>query len=291
MSKTKFLAVSGVASPITATVPPEAYTVRDAALAKSKAIVEIKSKDDIEEAVARISVLKGLANGVEDMRKELTAPLLKGQRDIKAMADKFVTEPLAEVKRLEGLVSAFHQAEVARQEAERRRIEQEQNAARQAQAELEKAQRDKEAAARREEEARKQAAEAKKASDRKRLEQEAEVARQEKESLELKVDEIGFEMPVAPEVEVAPEVQVEIAGATVREGVLEIEVVDQKALIQFALDKDRLFDFFKLEPRIKNIKEFITFHVEEGKSIPGVKAEKRMKVSGRAANPLVALEG
>lgn len=287
---TKALAVAGVAT-IQVTIPPEAIAARDAAVSKAKEIKAVASKDDVELAIARISVLKGLAKGVEDVRKELTAPLLAGQRDLKAKADEFALEPNAEVKRLEGLVSAFHSEEQRKAREERQRIEAEQLKAAQAQAELARAQRQREQAAQRAAELEKQAAEAKKAADRKRLAQEAETARQEEQAAEIAIDEIAFEMPETPAAPaVLPEIDKGVAGASVRGDVLEIEITDLKALIEFAISKDRLADFFKLEPRIKNIKDYIDFH-NGGRAIPGLLAERKVKVNARAANATLSLQG
>ena len=108
----------------------------DAIITKGKLIDELKcytdlTDDQVEVAAHCMKAAKELSKSVEDVRKELTAPLLAAQRDIKAKSDEFREEIDTEVKRVAGLLGVFEkkkreeEARLKREADEKLRLEQE----------------------------------------------------------------------------------------------------------------------------------------------------------------------
>jgi hypothetical protein len=125
--------------PATFTQGSEVMALQSALLAKSRAITTVTTAAQNADAGAAVRNLRTHIKGVEAVRVQLTRPLLDGQRLIKALADEHCKPLEDEVRRVEGLGTAYAEAEnrrVAAAEAARQatfqRAQQEQFAAEEA---------------------------------------------------------------------------------------------------------------------------------------------------------------
>lgn len=296
MSKTIIVPESQIALAI---IPSEAVALRDKAIEASKAITAILD-ENVNDAVERVSILKGMASAVEKLRKEITAPHLEFQRDLMEKTKGYCEPANAEASRLERLIAQY-QAEKRRAaalEADRKAREE---AERQRQIEAQK--RETERIAREAEEARLRA-EALAASP-VASPHEIEVAKAEAESKQAAIDELAFgdfgdDEEMVHETIPAVIADSRIAGGAFRE-VTEVEVTDPVALARYALFAGIGDDFailagrmIKIEPRNQAIKDYIEVLERRGipLEIPGVKITKgAAKFSVRAASPARSIRG
>lgn len=295
MSKTIIVPESQIAL---AVIPSEAVALRDKAIEAAKAITAILA-ENVDSAVENVSILKGMASAVEKLRKELTAPHLEFNRDLKAKADSYCEPALSEASRIERLLAQY-QAEQRRLAA----LEQE-RIAREEAARIKKIEDDKREQSRiiREaEEARLRAEQV--AASQVASAHEIEVAKVEAQNATEAADALAFgdfgdDEPVF---ETIPAVIVDsrIAGGAFKE-VTEVEVTDPVALARYALFSGIGESFellahrmIEIKPKNQGIKDFIEVLERRGipLEIPGVKITKgAAKFSVRAASPARSARG
>jgi hypothetical protein len=117
-------------------ISADAIALKDGALSSSALVAKVSNESEQAVAVAAQIELKKVATLFEDARVEITAPLLKAQREIKAKVDVHKAELTEELNRVSRLVGDFQQLELAKiraaeaaKQAELTRIEQEREAA------------------------------------------------------------------------------------------------------------------------------------------------------------------
>jgi hypothetical protein len=106
-------------------INPEAFALKAKALESARAITEIISEEDITAAQEAASVAKGLAKDIETQRLAETAPIRDFLEVTKGKIDTYRKDLLAEVGRIERLMSDY----VRQQREERERQERERQAA------------------------------------------------------------------------------------------------------------------------------------------------------------------
>lgn len=263
-------------------IPQQAIQAKASAIEKAKAITTVTA-ENIEEAIARIGVLKGLCKGVEETRMELRKPFSDAIDSLMAASKEYRKGIEEESTRLEKLCTAFKAEEQRKIDAELRKQREEQQRIKD---EEERLEREKQEAQRKLEEAK---------TKKQKAEAAAELAK-----VEAKRDDLEFskEEPV-PLPEVAS-----TSGASVRSDETTVEVYSTQELMLFIaklwIDSDRSeaaanrckfgMEMLDLKPKNKAIKDFITFH-NGGKTVPGVTISTGLKMSFRAQNPRTALNG
>ncbi len=117
--------------------PPEITLSEEAIIAKGKIVdgllsfKEITNQKDAILASEGLGLAKALLKSVEITRKEITAPVLAIQRDIKSKADEFTKDIDAEKDRIAGLLGVYEkkkreeEARLKREADEKLRLEQE----------------------------------------------------------------------------------------------------------------------------------------------------------------------
>lgn len=100
----------------TVTVIPEAYKLKDDALALSKGIVAVTTQQQQQDAIAAASMLKGLIKQMEATHEYFKRPILDAGRAVDGAKNKYNLELDAETKRLQKL-AADYQAEENRKAA------------------------------------------------------------------------------------------------------------------------------------------------------------------------------
>jgi len=109
-----------------------ALQLKAEALESSALIPRVTNPDEQQTAVNALSTIKEVINLFENSRKEITAPLLKAQKQLKATVDKESCDLQDEWGRVNDLIVGYQlgerrkaEAERCRQEAELKRIEEE----------------------------------------------------------------------------------------------------------------------------------------------------------------------
>jgi hypothetical protein len=115
---------------VSITVPPDAMVAKQALLATAASITTVSDGDSLVRAVEALRPIRAECAAVEKTRQELTAPVLKIQRDLMKVAKDHCADLEAEGARLNGLINGYNaaqararQAEEAKRQAELARIE------------------------------------------------------------------------------------------------------------------------------------------------------------------------
>lgn len=116
-------------SDFSVTIIPAAQQAKAEAITLAKSIRIVTSTDQQQDAIAAASLMKGLLRDVEKARVAVKEPVLDAGRKIDAAAKAFSEDMTAEVKRVEGLASAYQAeqnriAEALRAEEERKQRQQ-----------------------------------------------------------------------------------------------------------------------------------------------------------------------
>lgn len=264
MSKTKdqpLILAKGLRE-ISISITSEAIEQRDNLILDCADITVVKDKESQEAAVAAVRPLKALARQVEDLRKEIKAPILEISKKIDDTAKGFRKSIDEQIVRVEDLLSQYQAAEQHKiDEAIRlQRIEQERIAAeeRKKQEAEQKAIRDAEA----------RAAQAK--NDEERKAAEAEKARLEEEKFQRELQQDFEEKPVA----FIPQPVAKVEGTSVRRSFV-FDVVDIEALYKTHPH------LVKLEPRVADIKAFINIPGTNHATIGGIIVREEIKANVR----------
>lgn len=259
------------------TITPEAKAEAQKRIALCKGIETITDANQ-DNAAQSAALAKGLFSDAELTRKIIKEPYLRAGQLIDLTAKQFCAPLELEFKRIERMLGAFQQDKRARAEEEQRRREWEAGAA---QREADRLQREAEAAKAAAEQARIEA-EAAKGRDKKKAQAEADRAAAEAEK--ARKDALAAEFEAAEQAETAATVVHESAtpiGAKVTPDQYEVEIIDLPKLVAFALSQDKLDELLKIEPRMKNLKDFIFFHNRQH-AVPGTKVTPITRVSVRA---------
>lgn len=124
---TKFLTTTDLQD-FTVTVIPEAYKAKEDALTLAKTITVVTNPTEQADAVAASAMMKSLTREMEKTREHFKEPVLTAGRLIDSTAKKYCAELDTEIKRVEGLASAFQAEEnrkAAAARAEQERIDRE----------------------------------------------------------------------------------------------------------------------------------------------------------------------
>jgi hypothetical protein len=108
--------------PRTYSITGEAEDARNVLVLKAQDVAKVDSPLANTEAGEVCRDIRKHLKSVEATRQELTAPLLEGQRLLKALSDDHIEPLKAELSRIEGLATAFQLAEqerIAKEERER----------------------------------------------------------------------------------------------------------------------------------------------------------------------------
>lgn len=114
-----------IPDPVWVEVLPAGAEAKEAVIAKTVAITSVKSPLELETAVAVVKEAKKLLKEVEGYRKELKGPVIALGKKIDGVAEDYVSGILAEVVRVEALVTGWMVAERRRVEEEERKRQQE----------------------------------------------------------------------------------------------------------------------------------------------------------------------
>lgn len=105
------------------TISPDAQKRKDDALALAADIKTVSNSTEQQDAIVAASLLRGLVNGMEKTRKDVKQPVLDAGRVIDDCAELYSGTLERELKRVEGLASAWQAVENKRLET--LRLEQE----------------------------------------------------------------------------------------------------------------------------------------------------------------------
>ncbi len=102
-------------------VTPEAFKLRESAIALAAPIQSVTNDQELVAAVAALRELKRIRSGMEATRKAVKAPVLELGKAIDAKAADFIEDVLKQEGRLTGMVNHFErkQRDQARADAER----------------------------------------------------------------------------------------------------------------------------------------------------------------------------
>ena len=118
---TQILSLVGLKDQTEVSIIPESKIIRDAAIAKAKDITTVSDSFESECAADALRDLQTLERRVEAVRKQLTAPVLRLQRDIMGKAKEFIESVSSESERIGRLLGEYQAEERKRiQEAERK---------------------------------------------------------------------------------------------------------------------------------------------------------------------------
>lgn len=294
------------------TIPGEAIRLKTEALNNAKHIVRITNPDEQENAIAAVSILKGLTSGLEKSRESVKKPYWDAGKAIDAKAKEYAKELDERAAVIERMIGDYQKAERAKAEAERLAAEtkrkeaeaellREQRKAAKAEADRLAAEKAAEEAEARRIQAEIEAAEAKTASAKKKAqaelakrEQEAEDAKraqQEAEDAAMQSEIDASEAQDAHADASATVVGIEApkaSGASIREKIeFEIEDID----LFYAWDLKRragknLPSFVKLEIKKADFNAYIqVIGINACQDIPGVTFTASTKAAVRAATP------
>lgn len=299
-------------------IPGEAIRLKTQAIELAGKIKKVSNAEEQEAAIAVVSQLKGLSNGVEKSREAVKKPYLEAGRAIDAKAKEYASDLDVAAKYIECMIGDFQRVERAKVESERTRLEMERRKAdqvlRDEQEKAAKAERDRiaaEKAAQEAEERRLQAeidaAEAKGAADKKKAQaelrkqeaaaNEAEKAREAAETAALQAEIDASEAQEAASeasaIVYTPEPP-KAAGASIRETV-DFEVVDIEEFEHWDTERrsrvPSLQSFIKKEVDRARFKQFCNIMPDTAlDEIPGIKFTRTTKAAVRSAAPQLSLQ-
>jgi len=110
-------------------ITPDAFKLREKALALAKPIQKVVTEQDQVTAVAALRELKAIRTGMESTRKAVKAPVLDLSKKIDNIAGDFVAEVEAEELRLQGMINHHQRKLLDAQRDEQERLQHEAQAA------------------------------------------------------------------------------------------------------------------------------------------------------------------